>query len=156
MTYRQVFAQGIKGQYIQYFGNAAFESFQRNGSLDGRVLSNSVVESETTAPTESAEESTDGTPLNVPEGNYIEIGQDVTDMFTDAEWNQMFQEFKNDHKEMFNREEWADFNVNDFKELMMDTSDSQNVDILNDLSKRIDRGEKMKTIDDQGEQIDVC
>jgi hypothetical protein len=155
MTYRQVFAQGIKGQHIQYFGNAAFEAFQRNGNLEG-VKPTQMGEAEATAPIESAEESTDGTPLNVPEGNYIEIGQDVTDMFTDAEWNQMFQEFKNDHKEMFNREEWADFNVNDFKELMMDTSDSQNVNILNDLAKRIGRGEKMKTIDENGKEIDVC
>ena len=76
--------------------------------------------------------------------------------FTDTEWNKMFQEFKNDHPEMFNREEWMDFSVNDFKEIMMDTGDSQNVDILNDLSKRIDRGEKMKTIDEQGRQVDVC
>ena len=38
----------------------------------------------------------------------------------------------------------------------MDTGDSQNVDILNDLSKRIDMGEKMKTIDEQGRQVDVC
>ena len=156
MTYRQVFAQGIKGQYIQYFGNAAFESFQRNGSLDGRVLSNSVVEAEATAPTTSAEEASDGTPLNVPEGNHIEVNQNISDMFTDAEWNQMFQEFKSDHPELFNREEYADFSVEMFKQAMLDTSDSQNVDILNGLSKRIDRGEKMKTIDDQGEQIDVC
>lgn len=157
MNYRMVFAQGVKGQHIQYFGNAAFEAFQRNGNMeDLRGIETQMTEAEATAPTASAEEAADGTPLNVPEGNHIEIGQDVTDMFTDAEWNRMFQEFKNDHPEMFNREEWRDFSVNDFKELMMDTGDSQNVDILNDLSKRIDRGEKMQTLDEQGREIPVC
>ena len=155
MTYRMVFAQGIKGKNIQYFGNAAFESFQRNGSLEG-VMPTQIEEAEAIAPTESAEESTDGTPLNVPEGTYIEVGQDVSDMFSDAEWNQMFQEFKKDNKEMFNREEWADFNANDFKGLMQDTSDSQNVDILNDLARRIGRGEKMRTIDENGNDTVVC
>ena len=157
MNYRMVFAQGVKGQHIQYFGNAAFEAFQRNGNTeDLRGIETQMAEAEATAPTTSAEEASDGTPLNTPEGNHIEVGQDITDMFTDAEWNQMFQEFKKDHPEMFNREEYADFSVGMFKQSMLDTSDSQNVDILNDLAKRIDRGEKMQTLDEQGNPIDVC
>jgi hypothetical protein len=151
MTYRQVFAQGIKGQHIQYFGNAAFEAFQRNGSLEG-VKPNQVEESEATPQIASAEESVDGTPLNVPEGSHIEVGQDITDMFTDAEWSRMFDEFKKDYPE-FNREEYAGF---DFRRIMSDTSDSQNVDILNDLARRIGRGEKMQTLDEQGNEIPVC
>jgi hypothetical protein len=159
MSYRMVYAQGIKGQHIQYFGNAAFEAFQRRGNLEDlkgvKKQSDAIEEAEVTN-SPAAEEAGDGTPLNIPEGNHIEVGQNITDMFTDAEWNQMFQEFKNDHPEMFNREEWRDFSVNDFKELMMDTGDSQNVDILNDLAKRIDRGEKMQTLDEQGNEIPVC
>jgi hypothetical protein len=77
-------------------------------------------------------------------------------MFTDAEWNQMFDGFKKDNPQL-NREEYAGFTMQDFRQLMIDgTSDSQNVEILNDLSKRINRGEKMKTINEKGEEIDVC
>ena len=77
-------------------------------------------------------------------------------MFTDTEWNKMFDEFRRDNKEMFNREEYADFSVNDFKNIMQDTTDIQNVDILNDLLARIDKGEKMKTIDEEGRETEVC
>jgi hypothetical protein len=44
-----------------------------------------------------------------------------------------------------------------FKQLMIEgTNDDQNVAILNDLSKRIDRGEKMKTLNEKGEETNVC
>ena len=141
MTYRMVYAQGIKGQHIQYFGNAAFESFQRNGTLENFRQS---------------EEGNDGEAPTTPEGTHIEVGTDVSQMFTDAEWERMFQEFRKDNAALFARDDMQGFDSKMFKETMLDTSDSQNVDILNDLSKRIDRGQKMQTLDDEGNPIDVC
>ena len=163
MTYRLVYAQGTKGQNIQYFGNSGFEAFQRNGSMDGfrpteslKKTDNSASESQVPSPVGDNAHETDGTPSTVPEGTHIEVGQNIADMFTDTEWNRMFDEFRRDNKEMFNREEYADFSVNDFKNIMQDTTDIQNVDILNDLLARIDKGEKMKTIDEEGRETEVC
>lgn len=148
MTYRMVYAQGTRGQQIQYFGNDAFESYQRNGFVEKTRSMENVSNTEL--------EATDGEVVVSPEGTHVEVGMDITNMFTDKEWNSMFQEFRQDHLDMFNREEWADFSVNDFKNLLLDTTDSQNVDILNDLARRIDRGEPMKTIDENGDETNVC
>ena len=147
MTYRLVHPQGIKGQHIQYFGNAAFEVFQRTGSLE-----NFRSVEEMTSTDEVAE----GEASAVPEGTHIEVGTDVSQMFTDAEWTRMFEQFKSDNKEVFARDDMQGFSVQDFKAIMQDTTDSQNVDILNNLAKRIGRGEKMQTLDDQGNVVDVC
>lgn len=152
MVYRLVHAQGIKGQHIQYFGNAAFEAYQQRGSLEG--FKESSEESSKTA--DDTQTGLDGEAPTAPEGTHIEIGADVSSMFTDAEWQRMFDEFKKDNALLFSRDDMQGFSANDFKALMIDTSDSQNVDILNDLAKRIGRGEKMQTLDDQGNPIDVC
>lgn len=154
MKYKLVQAQGIKGRNIQYFSHSSFEAFQRNGTA---YNTNTQVKKANDAASKAVEDgTTDGTPMETPEVTHIEVGDNIETMFTDTEWNKMFQEFRKDHPELFNREEYRDFSVSDFKSTMLDTSDSQNVQILNDLANRIDRGEKMKTIDEEGKETDVC
>jgi len=152
MTYKLVHAQGIKGQHIQYFGNAAFEAYQRSGSLNNFRSVEETVTDNSIANNEAVE----GEAPATPEGAHIEIGTDVSQMFTDTEWERMFKQFRKDNEKVFARDDMQGFSAQDFKSLMQDTSDSQNVDILNDLAKRIGRGERMQTLDDKGEVVDVC
>ncbi len=151
MTYKLVYAQGTKGQQIQYFGNAAFEAYQQKGSLEG--FKNEFANDNKADDTQTG---LDGEAPTTPEGTHIEIGTDISDMFTNEEWQQMFNEFKKDNAALFSRDDMQGFSVEDFKESMLDTSNSQNVNILNDLIKRIDRGDKMQTIDSKDNPIDVC
>ena len=154
MRYKQVYVQGIKGKSIQYFGNAAYEAFQNQGSLAGFKDTSS-----TTNPVDNrsnSNENTDGDIAPTPEGTHIEMGTDISSMFTDAEWQSMFNEFKNDNTALFSRDDMQGFDWVAFRQNMLDTNDSQNVEILNDLLKRIDRGEKMQTINDEGKPTNVC
>ena len=154
IKYKLVQAQGIKGKNIQYFSHSSFEAYQRNGTA---YNTNTQIKKTNDDISKAIEDgTTDGTPMEVPEVIHIEVGDNIESMFSDAEWNEMFQEFRNDHPELVNREEYRGFGVSDFKHMMLDTLDSQNVQILNDLANRIDRGEKMKTIDEKGEEINVC
>ena len=154
MKYKQVYVQGIKGKSIQYFGNAAYEAFQNQGSLIGFKDNSSTMN-----PVDNrsnGNENTDGEVAPTPEGTHIEIGTDISSMFTDAEWQSMFNEFKKDNTALFSRDDMQGFDWVAFRQNMLDTNDSQNVEILNDLLKRIDRGEKMQTINDEGKPTDVC
>lgn len=151
MIYRLVRAQGIKGQNIQYFGNAAFEAFQNNGNLRDFQSVEERAEADTNINSQ-----TDGDVLNTPEGTHIEIGTDVSEMFSDAEWQRMFDAFKQQHPEVFQLDIYRGMTMQEFRDMISDTSDSQNVDILNDLARRIGKGEKMQTLDDEGNPIDVC
>jgi hypothetical protein len=146
---------------IQYFGNSAYEAYQRNGQLfDNSLATQTQQEIAEEQNPVNAEVNAEETATNVEgaevEASFIKVGDNVADMFTDAEWNQMYEQFKKDNPEL-NREEYAGFTMKEFKQLMIDgMDDSQNVNILNDLAKRIGRGEKMKTIDESGKEIDVC
>ena len=99
----------------------------------------------------NAEESAVDVEATESEVSFINVGDNVADMFTDAEWNQMISEFRKQFPS-----DTQGVHTNQIKALLMDTTDSQNVDILNDLAKRIGKGEKMKTINEKGEEIDVC
>jgi hypothetical protein len=161
MTYRQVYAQGSKGQRIQYFGNSEYEAFQRNGGLFAQSQANQTqaeVAAEQ-APT-TAESAAEESAVDV-EGAEVEVssvGPDISvaDMFTPAEWEQMFKLFKQDNADLFSLDTMQGFRVSEFRAIMMDTSDRQNLDILTDLANRIGKGEKMKTINEKGEEINVC
>ena len=161
MTYRQVFAQGSKGQRIQYFGNSEYEAFQRNGGLFAQSQANQTqtevaAEQAPTAAESAAEES--AVDVEGAEVEVSSIGPDinVADMFTSAEWEQMFKLFKQDNADLFSLDTMQGFSVSEFRAIMMDTSDKQNLDILIDLANRIGKGEKMKTINEKGEETDVC
>lgn len=154
MTYRQVFAQGARGQQIQYFSSDAFASYQKDGSLDrlrSELTSQASQQDNTLADASALEKSDD-----VVETSFIQMGDDVSTMFSDKEWEQMFEEFKRDNTDTFSRDDMQGFTKEMFRKEISDTSDKGNVDILNDLSKRIERGEKMKTLNEDGKEIDVC
>lgn len=156
MTYKLVYAQGIKGQKIQYFGNAAYDAFQATGNLNGYV---EKTESKKPKANETGFEDSigDGDVSKTPEGSYsIEIGTDVSEMFTKTEWQKMFDLFKRDNPDIFSLDTNSRMSLEEFKGYISDTSDSQNVNILNDLINRIDRGEKMQTRDEDGNITEVC
>ena len=158
ITYRRVYAQGIKGQQIQYFGHATFEAYQRDaGSLQKAAPSESILSSQSSETSESNPESLDSsTPPPTPEGTYIEASTTVADMFTEGEWKWMFDRFKQANAAFFSLDYMAGFGVEKFKDLILDTSDSQNVDILNSLIHDLNLKKKFKTIDEEGNEIDVC
>lgn len=168
MTFKRIFPQGLKGQHIQYFGVSAFDNFQNNyGSLkdfDSVQRQRMEEEGSSAADGEITEISGDvvgdgvveGSTFEAPETSFTEVDTDVTDMFSDAEWQRMFDIFREDNKELFAQGFMQSYNLDTFKRSMSDTSNADNVARLNDLSKRIDRGEKQQTIDEEGNPIDVC
>jgi len=153
MTYKRVHAQGSKGQQIQYFGHASFEKYQQDAGKANRMSSSLQQQSQQTDVSQNSVDTDiiDGIPIETPDGNHIEVGQDISGMFTDAEWSKMISDFR----QMYPQDTQG-VHDNEIKSLLMDTSDNQNVEILNDLSRRLDRGEKMQTIDIEGKPIDVC
>ena len=157
ITYRQVYAQGSKGQRIQYFGNSEYEAFQRNGGLFAQSQANQTqaevaAEQAPTAAESAAEES--AVDVEGAEAEISSIGPDinVADMFTDSEWKQMIKAFR----EKYPREGQG-IHDNDIKAwLSSAATDAGALTILNELATRIGKGEKMKTINEKGEEINVC
>ena len=153
MTYRQVFAQGTKGQSIQYFSHAGFAAFQQKSNAEVEKIN--PIEETPETPMESIEEGTetvmDGEVDTTSDGAFIALNQDISNMFTDTEWKQMIRGLREKYPS-----ETQGVHDNDIKRLLMDTSDSQNLEIINELAKRLDRGEKMKTLDESGKETDVC
>ena len=149
MTYKLVHAQGVKGQYIQYFGNAAFNAYQRDGSLED--FGNAFKKDGSFNENYAGEEGTDGTPGIAPEGTHIEAGTDVSNMFTEAEWKTMLQKFREKYPL-----EGQGIHDNDIRRWLSNTSDTGALQILNELVQSLDRGEEMETIDDEGKPIKVC
>ena len=157
MTYRQVFAQGSKGQRIQYFGNSEYEAFQRNGGLFTQSQANQTQEKvaaeQAPAPAESAAEES-AVDMEGAEVEASSVGPDinVADMFTDAEWKQMIKAFREKYPS-----EGQGIHDNDIKAwLSSAATDAGALTILNELATRIGKGEKMKTINEKGNEIDVC
>ena len=144
MTYKQVYAQGNKGQAIQYFSHSVFEAYQNDGKLnEARRMTLKEI-----ADRSKTEEG--GSPESMAEGTHIELNSDITSTFTDAQWSAMIKGFR----EAFPQQTQG---IHDdlIRTLLSDTSDQQNVDILNDLAQRLQRGE-LKTIDKDGKEIEVC
>ena len=165
ITYRLVHTQGSKGQLMQYFGAEAYADYQRDGffnSTEEMYEAKKAKEAEVTEKASSIEESISTTTDNdtdtasLDNGSLIKVGDNISEMFTDKEWQQMFDLFKQDHPEIFNQDTMQGFGVKEFKELISDTKEVDNVNILNKLRERINRGEMPKTLDDKGNEISVC
>ena len=162
MTYRQVYAQGSKGQQIQYFGNSAYEAFQRNGGLfeqSQAQQTQQTIQAEEQAPA-TAETASEETGVDVAgaevEASFLRDDASLENLFTEGEWNWMFNRFKLLNEAFFSRDDMQGYTMQMFKNTILDTTDSQNLDILYDLAKQLDSKKKFKTINEKGEEIDVC
>lgn len=144
MRYKLVTAQGIKGQKVQYFGSSAFDAYQRSGNLSKYNILNSY---QMTSAEYLEDSSYSGSEES--EVSYVDVGDKVSDMFTQQEWKDMYNLFNKNSSRKFNSFE-------EFKRAMSDTSEYRTVEILNDLKRRLDRGEKMETIDEEGNPIETC
>ena len=151
MEYRRVHPQGAKGQSLQYFDTSAYNAFQKESG----TLEEYNKQRQQPTPNSGLNIDTDGSPQASEEGSYInpELNKDI---FTDDEWQQMFNLFKQDYSELFEMDIYKNMSLNSFKNMLSNTSVSQNRSIINNLATRIGKGEKMKTIDKDGNSIDVC
>lgn len=165
ITYRLVHIQGAKGQLMQYFSAEAYADYQRDGFFDTTEEmydAKKAQEAEAAEKASPIEDSTNdaatrGTDTaSLDNGSLIKVGDNISDMFTDKEWQQMFELFKQDHSEIFSQDTMQGFEVKQFKEIISDTSEVDNVNTLNKLRERLNRGEMPKTLDDKGNEIPVC
>lgn len=161
MTYRQVYAQGSKGQRIQYFGNSEYEAFQRNGGLfeqsqAAQTQTEIAAEQAPTAAESAAEESAVDVEGAEVEVSFVRDDASLQDLFTEGEWNWMFNRFKLANEAFFSRDDVQGFTMQMFRDMIVDTTDNENLEILYDLAKQLDAKKKFKTINEKGEEIDVC
>lgn len=146
MTYRKVYALGSRGRQIQYFNNSAYRAFQNDaGSLKGYNADRLGTQN----PDEgdgSAEEADGGnSPSNAP------VDTSNPAMFSDAEWKQIIQAFRSKYPS-----QGQGIHDNDIRSWLSDTSDDGARIVLRELSRQLDRGQRMQTIDDEGKPVDVC
>lgn len=152
MTYKRVYAQGSKGQQLRYFGNTGFESFQEH---HGEIERNAKIKFNDLS--QITDDTNDGTPsVETEDSPIVKVGDKVDDMFTDKEWQRMFDTFKGEHPELFQKDIQQNMNFKDFKGMFTDELNQSDVDIINDLYAKIRKGDMPITLDENGKEIKVC
>ena len=163
ITYRLVNVQGTRGQLMQYFDEAAYNDYHQEGYMssarevrDYRLdKENEANQLENTVDGDIAADSNPDT-ASLDNGGLIKVGDNVSNMFTSEEWQRMFDLFRKDNPNIFNQDTMRGFSVKEFKDIISDTGEVSNVNILNNLRERIKKGEKPTTLDEKGNDISVC
>ena len=149
ITYEKVYAQGIKGDHIQYFDSSNFNKFQREAGTIEKMK-------EAPKPNKPAEEKQgtsdnqdNGTPDSMMEGSHLDNHK--ADTFTDAEWEIIIKRFR----ELYPSQSQGAHN--DFiRKLLEINPDASTKNLLNDIVANLRREGKLKTVGEDGKPIDVC
>lgn len=135
IKYKRVVAQGARGKSLQYFGDTEYSRYQPSMEQEMK---------------ETPQEQ----PTGTPEGSFVEVheGDLIKDMFTDTQWSQILQEFS----KRFPGSIMPEMSVEDFKEIFSEKVDQSTADLINEIVKKIDKGEMPPTINDEGEETPAC
>lgn len=152
ITYRKVYAQGSKGDHIQYFDSNNFEKFQREAGVVERAKESQQQQQQNPSESQTGTENQEtGTPEGVPEGGHLDT--QAASAFTDAEWDIIANRFRELFPTMIGEgvTNWIIRSM-----LENEEADTQTRDLLKGIVDSLRKEGKLKTIDKDGNPINVC
>lgn len=164
MHYKKVRALGKKGDRFRYLSNSLFSGFMNGENL---IVEKQNKKGDNVGDTNDSgtSEEDSGTLIPSPsadDGASIERTVPLLNRITDSQWAQMHELFKQDYSRipsfLLDKRFTDRLNSLDkFKKYFLSNPESTiATEKLEDLYKRIDKGEQFDTIDDKGEDTKTC